>query len=285
MMRATRLSLATTLGAALALAGCGQPSAPGSTASSTVAPAASAPARPAGAASAASLPGDHAQTKRYHIDISYPPLPASEQALSKALHQTGDKAKREFMSALPAPKEFPESADRQLQLMLEFSVAARMPAFVSIREQGMADTGGAHLIPVDATFVYDTRAGKIISLGDLFVDPEAARERLSQVARKSLEKKLLAKVPGGEHTTAKARKEWTTNMRKMIVEGTQPTAENFSEFVILAGAGDKASGLELVFSPYQVAPYVYGSQTVDVPVDMFGSLLKPEYASAFDLAK
>ena len=285
MMRATRLSLATTLGAALVLAGCSQPSAPDSTASSTVAPAASAPASPASASSAASLPGDHAQTKRYRIDISYPPLPASEQALSKALHQAGDKAKREFMSALPDPKEFPEWADRQLQLMLEFSVAARMPAFVSIREQGMADTGGAHPIPVDATFVYDTRAGKIMSLGDLFVDPEAARERLSQVARKSLEKKLLAKVPGGEHTTAKARKEWTTNMRKMIVEGTEPTAENFSEFVILAGAGDKASGLELVFSPYQVAPYVYGSQTVDVPVDMFGSLLKPEYASAFDLAK
>lgn len=285
MMRAIRLSLATTFGAALMLAGCGQPSAPDSATSSTAEPAASAPARTANASSAASLPGDHAQTKRYRIDISYPQLPASEQALAKALHQTGHKAKREFMSALPDPKEFPEWADRQLQLILKFSVAARMPAFVSIREQGMANTGGAHPIPVDATFVYDTRAGKVIAFDDLFADPGAARERLSQVARKALEKKLLAKIPGDEHTTPKARKEWTTNMRKMITEGTQPTAENFSEFVILAGAGDKASGLELIFSPYQVAPYVYGSQTVDVPVDVFGNLLKPAYANAFDLAE
>src|SRR5699024_6480709 len=141
MMRATRLSLATALGAVLVLAGCGQPSAPDSTASSTAAPAASAPAKPASAASTASLPGDHAQTKRYRIDISYPQLPASEQTLTKALHQAGDKAKRVFMRVLPDPKEFPEWADRQLQLILKFSVAARMPAFVSIREQGMVNTG------------------------------------------------------------------------------------------------------------------------------------------------
>lgn len=284
MMRA-RLPLATAVGAALMLAACSQPSAPDSTTPSTVAPAASAPATPAGAPSSAALPGDHAETKRYRIDISYPSLPASEQALTDALHQTADRAKREFMKALPDPQQYPGLADRQLQLILKFSVAARMPAFVSIREQGMQDTGGAHPLPVDATFVYDTKAGKVIALDDLFTDPQAARERLSHVARKALEKTLLAKIPGGEETTAKARKEWTTNMREMIAEGTQPTAQNFSEFVVLAGAGDQASGLELIFSPYQVAPYVYGSQTVDVPVDMFGSLLKPEYGTAFDLAK
>ncbi|HET7266930.1 MAG TPA: DUF3298 domain-containing protein [Oleiagrimonas sp.] len=285
MMRVTQLTLATAVAAALILAGCSQPSTPDTAASSTAAPAASAPVTATNTPSATSLPGDHAQTKRYKIAISYPQLPASEKALAETLHRTGDKAKHEFLDALPDPDKYPELAGRQYQLLLEFSVAARMPAFVSIREQGMADTGGAHPIPVDATFVYDTKAGKVIALADLFADPQAARERLSHVARKALEKKLLAKVPGGEHTSAKARKEWVANMREMITEGTQPTAENFSEFVVLAGAGDQASGLELVFPPYQVAPYVYGTQTVDVPVDLFGSLLKPSYGTAFDLAK
>lgn len=272
--------------ATLVLAACGRSSAPEAAGPATTAPAASSPgpaatASAAGSGAAAGLPGDHAQTRRYKIDIDYPRLPASEAALAKTLQDTGDAAKREFMQALPDPKKFPEFADRQLQLILDFSVAARMPAFVSIREKGMADTGGAHPIPVDGSFVYDTAAHRVIQLDDLFSDPAKARGVFSKMARAALQKKLLAKVPGGSGTPAKVRKEWKGNMRQMIEQGTQPTAENFSQFVVLAGAGDKASGLELIFPPYQVAPYVYGTQTVEVPVDAFADLLKPDYRDAF----
>jgi len=228
------------------------------------------------------VPADHASTKRYKIDITYPQLPASETALIKALHQSGDEAKHEFMQALPDPQKLPQFADRQMLLKIDFSVAARMPRFVSVREKGMADTGGAHPMPIDGSYVYDTQARKIIGLADLFTDPSQARQVLSDYARSSLEKELLAKVPGGDETSAKVRKEWKDNMRNMIDGGTQPTQQNFSEFVVLAGAGDAASGLELIFSPYQVAPYVYGPQSVNVPVDVFADMLKPAYRDAFD---
>jgi hypothetical protein len=227
------------------------------------------------------VPGNHAKTRHYKIDINYPHLPGSEAVLSRALHKAGEEAKHEFMQGLPDPQKYPEVANRQMLLKVDFSVASRMPRFVSVREKGMADTGGAHPIPIVGTFVYDTKADKVITLDDLFTDSAKARQNLAQYARNSLEKTLLAKVPGGSETTSKARKEWTDNMREMIEGGTRPTAENFSDFVVLAGAGDKASALELVFSPYQVAPYVYGTQTVDVPVDSFADLLKPSYRDAF----
>lgn len=282
MLRMSRVFLPTALAATLVLTGCGRSSSPGPAhPASTAAAAAGTVSIPAIAASSV-VPDDHAQTKRYRIDIDYPRLPASDAVLARALHKTGNEAKHEFMQGLPDPQELPEFANRQLQLKVDFSVASRMPRFVSVRERGMADTGGAHPIPIDASFVYDTKSDKVISLDDLFVHPKQARQLLARVSRDALEKKLLANVPGGNKTSAKVRKEWVDNMRDMIKGGTEPTPLNFSEFVVLAGAGDKASGLQLIFSPYQVAPYVYGTQTVDVPVDTFADLLKPAYRDAFD---
>ncbi len=279
MSRAWCCSRVVMIAACVVLAGCGRSPEP----TSSGAPGAAASTPQTAASVAGTRPGDvHVTTSRYRIDIAYPQLPAADAALVTALHQAGDAARQRFLKSLPDPKQFPGLADRQFQLKLDFSIVARMPAFVSVRERGMADTGGAHPIPVDATFVYAAKAGKIVSLADLFTDPAQARQRLAKVARKQLETHLLAKVPGGARTSPKARKEWMANMRGMIEQGTQATARNFSEFAVLAGAGDQASGLLLIFPPYQVAPYVYGSQTVQVPVDVFADLLKPAYRDAFD---
>lgn len=280
--------------ATLVLAGCGPSSTPEAderaaattattaSAATTVVPA-TATTTPASAASAAPLPGDNVTTPRYRIAIHYPTLSAQEAVLAQALRDTSAAAKREFMQALPDPKQFPEFADRQLQLQLQldYTVAARTADFTSVRERGMSDTGGAHPIPVEGSFVYDVHAQRVIALDDLFTDPAAARQRLSTLARNALGEKLLAKAPDASEASPEARREWTDNMRQMIDDGTDPTAANFSNFVVRAGAGDTAAGLALIFSPYQVAPYVYGTQTVDVPAEVFAGLLKPQYRQAF----
>lgn len=265
------------------LAGCSgsSPSAETSTppqSAPSVAAAASAPAAPA-TASSASLPGDNAETARYKIAIGYPTLTAAEAPLMQALRESSVAAKREFMQALPDPQQLPQFADRQLQLLINYTMVARTPAFVSVREKGMADTGGAHPLPIDASFVYDNQAQRMISLSDLFTDAAQARQRFSELARKSLASKLLTDVP---QATPEIRKQWLGNMHKMIDEGTQPSVENFSEFTIDAGTEGKSTGITLLFSPYQVAPYVYGGQSVEVPMKVFADLLKPRYRDAFD---
>lgn len=275
--------------ACIALAACQQQTeseaAPDSASTASAASAATPVIRPPAPASAstAALPGDHAATQHYKIAITLPNLPANEKPLADALRATADNAKREFIDALPDPKQMPEFADRQFELLLHFKLAAGTPAFTSVRETGMQDTGGAHPIPVEAAFVFDRKAGKLIALDDLFADPDAARTALANFAHDTLLKKFMAKAPRPGEGSPTALREWKTNMTQMLGDGTKPTTVNYSVFVVRAGATPDAPspGLTLIFPPYQVAPYVYGTQVVDVPASVFAKFLKPAYRGDF----
>ena len=234
-------------------------------------------------ADAAGLPADQATSRRYKISINLPTLQADEKPLADALRASADNAKREFMQALPDPEQLPEFVDRQLQLFLDFKVAARTPAFTSVVESGGSDTGGAHPMPVQGAFVFDRKAGRLVTLDDLFSDPEGARKALAYVAREALLERFMADAPEPGEGTPQALQEWKANMLQMLDEGSKPTAANYALFSVRAGAYDNAAspGLTLIFAPYQVAPYVYGTQTVDVPTDVFAKFLKPAYQGDF----
>lgn len=288
MKSLTPLCLIAAL-AITALTACQQPpesDASPRTAANASAASASTPVIPPPApasASTAGLPGDHATTRHYRIAIDLPTLPANEKSLADALRTTANHAKRDFLDALPDPEQMPEFANRQFEMQLDFKVAANTPAFTSVRETGMQDTGGAHPIPVEAAFVFDRKTGKLITLDDLFTDPDAARTALANFAHDTLLKKFMANAPKPGEGSPEAIREWKTNMTQMLGDGTKPTSVNYSVFVVHAGtAPDAASpGLTLIFPPYQVAAYVYGTQTVDVPASVFAKFLKPAYASAF----
>lgn len=235
------------------------------------------------AADASGLPADHASARHYRIAIELPTLPAQQQPLADALRAAADGVKREFMQALPVPRQLPEFADRQLLLTLSFKVAAQTPAFVSVVESGASDTGGAHPLPVQGGFVFDRRAGRLVRLDDLFSDPVAARKALSNFAHEVLLARFMAGAPKPGEGTPQAIEEWTSNMRRMLDDGSRPTADNYALFTVRAGANGSAAspGLTLIFAPYQVAPYVYGTQSVDVPSSVFARFLKPAYAGDF----
>lgn len=272
--------------ATLALAACQQQpaTAPASTpAASASAPVIPAPATAPAPTSTAPVPGDHAVTKHYKIAISLPALPADAKPLADAMRTTADNAKRDFVQALPDPKTLPEFANRQFDLLLDFKVAAQTPAFISVRESGSSDTGGAHPNPVQAAFVFDRKAGKLIALDDLFADPDAARKALANFAHDVLLKKFMANAPRPGEGSPDAIREWKSNMLQMLDGGTKPTTVNYSVFVVQAGAAQDAPspGLTLIFPPYQVAPYVDGTQMVDVPASTFAKFLKPDYKGDF----
>jgi hypothetical protein len=273
---------------ALALAACNQHPAPNNAAPPTPASVADTSATviaaPPTGASSGRLPGDHAATRHYKISVTLPTLPAGERPLADALRTTADNAKREFLKALPDPRQFPEFADRRFELLLKFEVAANTPAFTSVRETGMQDTGGAHPIPLQAAFVFDRRAGKLVTLDDLFAQPETARKALANFAHDTLLNRLMAHAPKPDNgSSPEGIRGWKSSMVQMLNHGTQPTTVNYSLFVVRAGEGDndRSPGITLVFPPYQVAPYVYGTQTVDVPAGVFAKFLKPRYQGAF----
>lgn len=284
----TCLAIAIAL-AALAQTACQQQSdttATSSPAASPSAPVIPAPASAPAPASTAPVPGDHAVTPHYKIAVALPAVPADEKPLADALRTTADNAKRDFVQSLPDPQTLPEIAKRKFDLMLDFRIVAQTAAFTSVRETGSSDTGGAHPIPVDASFVFDHRIGKLVSLDDLFAEPGAARKALANFAHDTLLKKFMANAPKPGEGTPDAIREWKANMMQMLDDGTKPTMVNYAVFVVRAGGATDAPspGLTLIFPPYQVAPYVYGTQVVDVPASVFAEFLKPAYANDFAMA-
>lgn len=238
---------------------------------------------PAAAGTTANPLEQHIATSRYKIDISYPRLNADEAPLAAMLRRIAGAAKQEFLRALPDPKTFPEFADRQMQLRIEYKLAARTSAFTSVRESGFQDTGGAHPAPIDAAIVYDIHARRTIPLDDLFAQPDAARKALADFARAAITEKMMAHAPRAGEGSPQAIAEWKTNAKQMVEQGTQPTSQDFANYIVRARArpDDQSPGLTLIFPPYQVAAYVYGTQVVDVPARIFADYLKPQYRSAF----
>lgn len=227
------------------------------------------------------LPGDQVDTERYKIDISYPELAASAAPLADALHAYSRHSKRELMHSLPDAGAAPDGMPRQRFLGLHFSIVSRLPTLVSVRGQGDLYSGGAHPLPLETSLVYDTRSNALLGIEDLFAEPAAALDALSAYVRQALLQQMQADAPDRDEASPQARRQWLDNMQAMIASGTAPEAQNFSEFVVLAGADEHASGLMLIFPPYQVMPYVYGTQTVTVPTAVFAPWLKPAYREVF----
>lgn len=143
--------------------------------------------------------------------------------------------------------------DRKASLRILYLIAPA-PHTVSYIFTIYADTLGAHGNMFFKTFPFDSSAGELLSLGDLFASRTPYLEMLSTMSRA-----LLPDVIG---EAADAR---------MIASGTAPEEENFSNFFL------DNQNLVLLFPPYQVAPYAAGPQTLRIPLSDLSSILKPEY--------
>jgi hypothetical protein len=149
---------------------------------------------------------------------------------------------------------------------------------MSVLARGSMDTGGAHPLPLLASFNLHVGDDKVIALADLFADANAALKAVSEEARRQLEGRAEATLR--ETTPEQNRADELKRMREWIERGTEAKADNFAVFLV-DGIDAKAIGLTLLFPPYQVAPYADGAQQIEVPAKVFYELLKPEYRTAF----
>lgn len=105
-----------------------------------------------------------------------------------------------------------------------------------------SDTGGAHPITSIATFNYDVKNKKELSLTDFITLQEASGEVRAKLAEKF-----------------KADGNLDANAQSMLNAGTDPKIlENWQNFTFT----DRE--ITIYFSEYQVAPYAYGEQTVTI---------------------
>jgi hypothetical protein len=213
--------------------------------------------------------------------IQYPPLAPELTALERAMHVYADGVQKKFDADVAARND--HAAAPSPHLNLEFTVATRTQDFVSALASGEIDLGDAHPQPLGATFTVHLPSAKTIKLDDLFGDPATAVGALSEEARRRLRADGEARLRQENLGTAQFA-ERLKAMRSLVEQGTEPTAQNFSSFLI-DGVDGKAIGLSLQFQPGQVADAAQGMLLLEVPAKIFYAKLKPEYQDAFAVDK
>lgn len=253
----------------LLCAGCSERAADRSATTAAIASAAAAETQPE---------TDAGKGKGYTFQIVYPALKPEWKPLDDAIRGFAAVEKQDFLGAST-------SADRvfavDYTLDLNFIVARRTADFVSVVTSGSSFVGGAHGMPILASFNLDLTNGKLTTLPELFADAQAGLKALSAECQRQLEGRYEAKTRENSGAMTPAQQASDIQfMRHWIEKGTQPNAGNFSVFLI-DGLDARAIGLTVIFPPYKVAAYADGPQQVEVPAEVFYDLLKPEYKDAF----
>ena len=227
--------------------------------------------------------GPNGDALGYRYRINYPDLQTDWHAADDAMHAFAETQKKSFFADLaqrpPIKPGDGVSAQAVWDLKIDFTVATETQSFVSMLGRGSVFTGGAHPNPILASFNEHVPSGKVIAIGDLFSDADAALKILSDETRRQLKGQFEAKVRA-QATDPKALAADLKSTQDWIDKGTAPTPANFAVFLV-DGAGGKAIGLTIIFAPYQVASYADGEPQVEVPTRLFYLSLKPDYRDAF----
>jgi len=121
-------------------------------------------------------------------------------------------------------------------------------------------SGGAHGYESLYAFNYDVKNAKEINCQEFFTSDPDYLIKLSDYSRKDLLDQFTERLASYEFLNENDYKYALQNITEMIILGTEPNLENFSIFTLEPGF------INLYFSQYQVAPYVYGSQIVKMPL-------------------
>lgn len=261
---------------ALTLAACNRGTEPAAPAASSPAPTGSEQV-PAPPAQPVELKDVVESNERYVIGISYPPAARKYPGLSAQLKQYADAARAELIEAVDGLGNDKPSAPYDLSL--SFTELVDTPHLVAIAADGSSYTGGAHGSPLIARFVWLPQQNKPLTAKEL-VPQAAGWKPISDYVREQLHTQLSERVDADELPPAE-RAEMIRDAGKMIDEGSEAEADNFSQFEPVVGADGKLTALRFVFPPYQVGPYADGTQTVVVPASVLLPHVAPAYRGYF----
>lgn len=261
--------------AALALAACQRETTPAPAAAGDPSPPVATPAATAGAP--VELKDVIESNDRYVIGISYPASVNRHPGLAKALSDYTDAERAELMEAVDAFGNDKPSAPYELSLAFEQVVDT--PQIVAVAADGSRYTGGAHGQPLIARFVWLPQQNARLTAVALIPGPQGW-QAVSDYVREQLHTDVVNRADEDELAPVD-RAALIKSTFRMIDEGTEPDAANFSEFVPVLDAAGRITALRFVFPPYQVGPYADGTQTVDVPAALLLPHVAPAYAELF----
>ena len=239
-----------------------------------------APAQPAtagGPAAPVALADVIETTPGYIVGISYPPRAAAYPPLAQALHAYAEAARAGLMRAVAGLEGAKPRAPYDLSL--QFSMLVETPRVVAVAADGSTYTGGAHGAPLVERFVWLPQLQQMLAAEQLIPGTDGwvpvsayVREQLMTGMSASLDEDALE---------GDARAAQMSLRSRMIDAGTAASAANFARYEPVMNADGSIRALRFVFPPNQVAPYVVGTVTVDVPARVLQPLVAPEYKALF----
>ena len=213
----------------------------------------------------------------YIVGISYPKSAAGHPALAQALKAYADSAHRELMQAVGGLKGQKPSAPYDLSL--QFTGLVDTPQLVAVAADGSTYTGGAHGNPLVARFVWLPQRQSLLKADQLIADA-AGWQAISDVSREQLMTALSQRLDADEVEGADRAAQLKSGSG-MIDAGTEPAAANFAQFEPVMNAEGQIRAIRFVFPAYQVAPYVEGTRTVEIPARALLPHVVPEYRKLF----
>ncbi|MBP3709208.1 MAG: DUF3298 and DUF4163 domain-containing protein [Treponema sp.] len=191
------------------------------------------------------------------VDISYPQFEKLSTLNKSIEHTVLEERYAEFMSTVQerwqeinaAHKAMGASEDLPpLEYIVSCEPIINGPDYISMLFTTYVYTGGAHGETLLESLTYDVAAQKMLSITDI------SNLSLNEIATYCNEHFLQTLNYGGEDVESQdSRKDW-------IAEGTAPEEYNYQIFTF------DGTTLTVYFEPYIVAPYAYGVQKVEIPI-------------------
>jgi len=189
------------------------------------------------------------ETANYILDIKYPQGFQSVE-VNSAIKDFIEKTQKGFMNDLSQDADTPADAPGKTGLNIVYSIPYKSKNALSVRfDVSIYHRGAAH--PANTVVVENFIAGHPVQLADLFVDGADYLKPIAAFSKQAITAKNISD-------------------EKWITEGTQPTAKNYQVWAF------NKKGIFILFNSYQVAAYVYGPQTVVIPLATLSSLIKPK---------
>lgn len=213
----------------------------------------------------------------YIVGISYPKSATNHPGLARMLKAYAEAARADLMKAVGGLQG--QKPIAPYDLSLQFSGLVDTPRVVAIAADGSTYTGGAHGNPLVARFVWLPQQQALLKADQLIADA-AGWQAISDASRQQLMTMLSQRLDADEVEGAERAAQLQAGSA-MIDAGTAPEAGNFAQFEPVMNAEGQIRALRFVFPPTQVAPYVEGTRTVEIPARTLLPHVAPAYRTLF----
>lgn len=189
------------------------------------------------------------ETPVYIIDVKYP-QGFKDPRINAAVQSFIEQTKKNFFKEIASDTDMPADVPGKSGLNVTYSLPYKTKNALSVSfDISTYHRGAAH--PFNTVAVLNFINGRQVQLADLFRPEVNYLKPIAVFSNKQISKKGFTDT-------------------KWIAEGTKPIAKNYKIWSF------SSTGINIIFDTYQVAAYVYGPQTVKIPLSQISSLLKPE---------